>query len=584
MCMESGHFELKDALVDTRSTWASIASRIASASLLLMAWLASNTGECTPYYMAVNGSDSNHGMSTNAPWKTLNKAGATLQAGDTLFIRGGTYDMAGGAGYQYFSLGHYGQGVGVKGTLTSPIVVSNYPGEIPLFINCNPSGSGVGPIAIDATAWIKIFGLSISNSRGKSIVFGAVTNCELAYCTVMNSYTGMFTSALDVGDRAKSNYIHHNTMFHNYRPDVMEVADLVSIGTTWQWPETNGCNWNVISSNSFYYGQHAVLVAQGNWNLFIGNMYHNEPWMYWPDYQQLGGHRNVGVWADHCWFDGEQFLWAGQPLANDGATGIEVMGGGNVIRRCVSAWNENWGILFYDKGVAQRKPHSSYVYHTTLACNGLGQMRQTNYATSTVKDLSGSKAAIGFNSATNTTIKNCIFAFNGNNRFFGGPSNYLSFRGTGYATNQRFGVNFTNHIGGDPLFVRAGPDSKLDGDYHLRAGSPCIDAGGWLTTCVGNGSGTSLAVADANYFFPGIVAAGTAFPGDTIQVQGQTVTATIMGISGNTIMLDRSLTWTNGQGVALAYSGSAPDMGAYEFEARADSIPRPSNLRVTPGL
>lgn len=51
-----------------------------------------------------------------------------------------------------------------------------------------------------------------------------------------------------------------------------------------------------------------------------------------------------------------------------------------------------------------------------------------------------------------------------------------------------------------------------------------------------------------------------------IQLEGQTETAAVVScdIEGDRLTLDRSLTWTDGQGVGLAYGGSAPDLGVFE--------------------
>src|SRR6266487_1507660 len=43
------------------------------------------------YYVSPSGNDSNPGT-INAPWKTLTYAGGQLAAGDTLYVRGGTYN------------------------------------------------------------------------------------------------------------------------------------------------------------------------------------------------------------------------------------------------------------------------------------------------------------------------------------------------------------------------------------------------------------------------------------------------------------------------------------------------------------
>ena len=89
-------------------------------------------------------------------------------------------------------------------------------------------------------------------------------------------------------------------------------------------------------------------------------------------------------------------------------------------------------------------------------------------------------------------------------------------------------------------------------NFHLQSGSPAIDRGGFLTTTMSAGQGTSIPVKDAGYFFDGWGVVG----GDTIQLQGQTATARIVSISGNTLVVDKSLTWSAGQGVSLSYQGS----------------------------
>lgn len=540
--------------------------------LLAVAVLSAVSVRGATYYLAADGSDGAAGTATNVAWKTLEKVAGTVVAGDVVYIRGGTYDFAGDYGQHYFGLGVY-TGLGVEGTAGSPIILSNYPGETPFFINCNPGGSGVGPITIGNTAWVKIFGLSVSNVRGASFTFSSVTNCELAYCRSYASSPLSGSGALYFGDNCKSNYVHHNTFSDNYYPTTMEVYDLNSIGSTWQYPLTNGCAWNVFVSNTVYHGQHAVWVDAGTRNYYKGNTYRNEQWMDWTSiYGQFGGHRNIGVWGSWNWFDGERIGYAGQPLANDGATGIEVMGGSNVIRRCELFWNENWAVQYYDKD-NNHDPNGNYLYHCTLAHNALGQMWQTNYQTSETKDLRGSKAIVRFSGANNCVIKNCLFAYNGGNAELGG-ANSTNFLWVQNSTGSVWANNWTNNINGDPLFVSDVSSNVFNvtnwaANFALQGTSPCVDAGGFLTTCDEAGSGTSLTVADAGYFFPGIVASGTVFPGDTIQLQGQTAAATITAIVGNTLTLSTSLTWTNGQGVSLAYVGTAPDIGACEYEPPA---------------
>ena len=101
-------------------------------------------------------------------------------------------------------------------------------------------------------------------------------------------------------------------------------------------------------------------------------------------------------------------------------------------------------------------------------------------------------------------------------------------------------------------------------EFTLDASSELIDRGTFLTRAVGSGSGTLLTVQDARYFYDGFGIEEEL--GDFIQLEGQVETARVVGIDyeANTLTLDGSLTWSDAQGVALAYQGDVPDIGAFE--------------------
>ena len=119
----------------------------------------------------------------------------------------------------------------------------------------------------------------------------------------------------------------------------------------------------------------------------------------------------------------------------------------------------------------------------------------------------------------------------------------------------------------DPQFVDVSitdPGITDRPDLRLAKHSPAKDRGGWLTSVTSETNrGTTFRVADANYFTDG----WGVIDGDRIQLQGQDITATIASIdyASNTITLDRELKYTQGQGVALAYEGRAPEPGAFEL-------------------
>jgi hypothetical protein len=89
--------------------------------------LAAGTARATEYYVAPTGSDSNAGT-MDAPWATLQKGANTAVAGDTVWIRGGTYKVTtpanSGAGINFTKSGT---------SDTNRIKYWAYPGETPLF-------------------------------------------------------------------------------------------------------------------------------------------------------------------------------------------------------------------------------------------------------------------------------------------------------------------------------------------------------------------------------------------------------------------------------------------------------------------
>jgi parallel beta-helix repeat protein len=89
-------------------------------------------------------------------------------------------------------------------------------------------------------------------------------------------------------------------------------------------------------------------------------------------------------------------------------------------------------------------------------------------------------------------------------------------------------------------------------NFKLNSSSSMIDNGTYLTRTVGVGSGTSMHVLDATYFYDGFDISGEV--GDMIRLEnGQAARITDIDYSTNTLILDRALSWTDGQGVSLNY-------------------------------
>jgi parallel beta-helix repeat protein len=128
--------------------------------------------------------------------------------------------------------------------------------------------------------------------------------------------------------------------------------------------------------------------------------------------------------------------------------------------------------------------------------------------------------------------------------------------------NRIDAMKFRDNLAVDPLFV-----NESDNDYRLHSSSPMVDAAAFLTTVRSvSGSGTTLQLADVNYFYDGFGIPGEV--GDTVQVDGRAEAAIITNINyeNKTITLDTPLTWQQGDGIGLSYKGAGPDLGAFEHE------------------
>jgi parallel beta-helix repeat protein len=125
---------------------------------------AGNAGEI--YYVSPTGSDGNSG-SQISPWANVEYAARKAKPGDTIFVRGGTYQEG-----EVWLRAKFGHG-GAPGKL---LTIKAYPNEIPVFVNSKR------PFIIECD-YIRIEGLHFRN--GKSI--GAEGNTVQI---VNNTFTG----------------------------------------------------------------------------------------------------------------------------------------------------------------------------------------------------------------------------------------------------------------------------------------------------------------------------------------------------------------------------------------------------------
>jgi len=154
--------------------------------ITILLLICSLTASAATYYVATTGDDGAAG-SLAAPWLTWQKGFETIVAGDTLYIRGGTYASAGasvGADYRAVSVDNH------DGTSGDLIVVLNYTGEIPI-LDCATMSADAphyGIMLINCSYWY-VKGLQVKNvpqhasgdwTQGIAVLYS--TNITLERC------------------------------------------------------------------------------------------------------------------------------------------------------------------------------------------------------------------------------------------------------------------------------------------------------------------------------------------------------------------------------------------------------------------
>ncbi len=436
-----------------------------------------------------------------------------LYAGDTLWVHAGTYTTS---SYEFIR----------NGTAGAPITVARWADDT-VYLNTTSNGFYV------TRNYVVIDGFIITPSSSKNCVRVDSNYVTIRNCTLRNS-------ALAYKSNLSAQNHHHlieNCTMYNFTDIAIFPDELDSI---------------IIRNNTIYDGNSVLMDPGGVSNMVIeGNFAYN-----------------TGKWLGEL-----KIRWGN----NEPQSGPNCRGA--IVRRNVFVNGNRYVVLLASaKGAA--------VYNNTL-CNdyisadGIIFMQQD-----------GGDA--GSNNNNDNTIRNNIFYHSG---AFGGlcvfmqssmsedyaeqdfdynlyyrpyDGQYVGHGNTFYNQSQIngwYGGMYDVHsmAGVDPQMVNPTTSAGRDG-YRLTGASPAIDAGGPLTTTIGAGSGTVIAVGNAKYFCDGL----DMIDGDLIRIgSNPPVRVTGRDINTNVLLIDTSISWSSGDWVNLDYNGAGPDIGAFETEALA---------------
>ena len=494
-----------------------------------------------------------------------NFAGAAAAAGpsDVVSIRAGTYNE------RLVPIN--------SGTLGNEITYRNYNQESVVI-----TGSLRPAIDLTNRQYIVVEGLDIINVDRWLYLVNAQNN-------IIKNNT--FRSATDASGGSKTGIFLNNATFNKILNNTIDdnASDSIAIVNS---------NRNVVEANTFSKATHALWAIRcGNYNIIRGNYFHNAIQKNGEVYDCDGQAGNTKYNATkRNLIEGNEFAYTPSSGNASPWSGIQYAGQDGIIRQNTFHDTVGPGLRMAIYGAEAQYNTGNRVYHNVF------------YGT----DYAGVFIEVGGTMVDNVFKNNAfmksLFVANDTrwswwvNTVAGKPVQVMTGRLDGFEfdTNAFFNAQageswlmtygwrnqvwsqqqdlswwetnypqlIKNSIEQDAAFI-----DEANRDFRLSSSSPLIDAGAFLTRTVNSGSGKIMTVADASYFYDGFGIPGEA--GDTIQIIGQSVTATIVAVdyTSNTITLDRNLTWTNGQGVTLKFNGTAPDIGA--FESGGAPIPAP---------
>ncbi len=412
----------------------------------------------TEYYVSPTGSNSNAGTLA-APFLTIQKAADTVAAGDTVYVRAGTYNEM--------------VVMKTSGTASAPIIFRNYGTEVPVI---NGSGKPVGEddsvnalILITDKNYIKIIGFSVTN-------YVSSNNLVPAGIRVRGTSKGIEIRNTKVYG-IKTTYSGSNEDRNAHAIAVHGTNDSTSLDGL----IIDGCE---VYSNLL--GQSEAVVLNGNVTNFTvtNNIVHDNDniGIDFIGYEQTAAtavdQARDGICSDNTVYN---ITSANNPTYGGGvsADGIYVDGGKNIVIERNKIWNCDIGIEAASEHYS--RVTSNVIIRNNFIANCPGYTGITIGGYAKAKSGTDPLKGTGMGSVTDIKVLNNTFYNNQTNitiQFQANVSsnvirNNITYLGTSIESNESTSnIVISNNITADPKFVNASTR-----DFHLQSTSPAINAG-----------------------------------------------------------------------------------------------------------
>jgi len=213
-----------------------------------------------------------------------------VRAGDTVYLKGGTYLWTPTTWYGALNPNH-------SGTQSQRILISAAPGETPVIEAENDNNDGymyaisfgIGPSVDTTINYTRITGITFRNMPRMAYVRNSSSYNEIDHCTFENTklgkygiiLTGMCAGGGSMTCYVTHNWIHDNTLIRANVSGCAEIgayADLIRVGDDGgAWDGTGENNYNTIENNVLSYASHSVMDVFGRFNVIKNNTAHKQP-------------------------------------------------------------------------------------------------------------------------------------------------------------------------------------------------------------------------------------------------------------------------------------------------------------------
>lgn len=397
--------------------------------------------EKTNYYVdGVHGSDTNPGTSVDRAWRTIQKAANTMVGGDTVYIRGGTYNERVTLEYKSNSSGHY-------------ITFTAYPGEQPII-----DGTGIdidyggGLFHVWETDYIHVEGLRLQNSNGAGIYIGQANRIVVARNYTYN------TVKSGIGIWGSSNVVVEGNDIElacNSHPNYPATEENISIASR---------SFNVVVSYNYvhkaanipdqYAGGEGINIKDGSHDILV---HHNIVHL---DERQDGKPSNRLAFGLDAWSSETYSVSFFDNIAYNNGIGFVVESEAGGTARDISVYNN---IAYNNKGAGYLIPN--WEQNETSLKKNIEFINNNAYKNGTGISINSVKIEI-------VIIRNNILSQNTQSQIqiLAGaqPQTHID-HNLFYGTGNPLG---SDYVIGDPLFI-----NPSNADFHLRANSPAINVG-----------------------------------------------------------------------------------------------------------